>query len=566
METEEERFLRFFNEEIAYLRESGKEFAKTHPKIAKRLDFSENESSDPHTERIIESFAYLTAKITKTNDDLFKEVASNLLDILYPHLSNPIPPIGIVKFNYEKSGVIEKGERILATTKEGLMCRFKTVYPVNLLPLEIISSKITSTYEDESIKDWVLQFKFKKHEKIQNLNFTVFINADRVLKLAIYDSIFCQDNFAPILRINGTEKKLSKENIKPMGFLKEEMALPIPKYTTHAYGLIQEYFHFPEKFFFFKIKDLGEFDEDEFELLIPLNDPEGLIGKTLSDDTFLLGCTPIINLFERTTDPIKMDNTKLSYRLVPDQRYENTTEVYSIEGVFETKDENKIENFFSYNRSDEFFWLAKRTSASNRSMPGTDIDIYFIGEHEPVTVYAKTLCTNRFLASELTTDSKLTLEFGGIAKNISLVTKPVEPVYTTSESLLSLVSHLSLNYLGFYEIENLKKLLILLSCRKEHRFYEIHHINKIDISPCVHRLGNEAWRGFVEGLQIDLHLHNPKNTGNSGFLLASVLRQFFALHVDFKSFIKLVLIDSSTSQKKMTFDPLSGEHNLITSY
>ena len=55
----------YYRHELAYLRSSGEDFAKHFPKIARRLDLSHEESSDPHVERLIESFAFLTGKLQK---------------------------------------------------------------------------------------------------------------------------------------------------------------------------------------------------------------------------------------------------------------------------------------------------------------------------------------------------------------------------------------------------------------------------------------------------------------------------------------------------------------------
>lgn len=569
METPEERFLRFYNSEITYLRESGKIFASTNPKIAKRLDISEYESSDPHTERIIESFAYLTAKLSQINEDFFPEIVNAMLDLLYPHLSNPLPSMSIAKFKYEKSGVISKGTNLLTNTNEGFLCKFKTVYPVNLLPIQMIEAKVTSNYEDPRIKEWMLKLKFKITDKIDNIDFSIFINADKVLSLAIYDCIFCQSEMNPLIRFKNIERKLASDSISAMGFSREEITIPVSKYTTTAYALMQEYFHFPLKFFFINVKNLGQVDDDEFEILIPIAFPERLIGKTLSPNNFLLGCTPIVNLFERTTDPIKLDHKKLSYRLVPDQRYENTTEIYCINDVFETKENKKIEHYFSHTKEADIFWISKRSSAMQRGVPGTDVHLSFLTKENlnDQIVYAKTLCSNRFLASEIQAGTPLSLELGGITSDIVCLTKPVEPTYTPMDSnaLWSLISQLSLNHLGLYEntLNSLKKLLTLFAGKKEHRFYEINHLNKIEMKPCVQRIGVEAWRGFVQGIQVDLYLNNPKETGNSGFLLSNVLRHFLALNVNFQSFIKLILIDSNIKTELMKFKPLNGENHLI---
>ena len=52
-------FLSYFERELTFMREMGSEFARKYPKIAGRLLLEPDKCEDPHTERLIESFAFL---------------------------------------------------------------------------------------------------------------------------------------------------------------------------------------------------------------------------------------------------------------------------------------------------------------------------------------------------------------------------------------------------------------------------------------------------------------------------------------------------------------------------
>ena len=62
---EREESLRYYLDELAYLRRMGQEFAHQYPKIAARLEIANGLSTDPHVERLIESFAFLTARLER---------------------------------------------------------------------------------------------------------------------------------------------------------------------------------------------------------------------------------------------------------------------------------------------------------------------------------------------------------------------------------------------------------------------------------------------------------------------------------------------------------------------
>ena len=64
--------LHYYERELTFMRESGAEFARKYPKIAGRLLIEPDRCEDPHTERLLEAFAFLTGRIQKKLDDSFR--------------------------------------------------------------------------------------------------------------------------------------------------------------------------------------------------------------------------------------------------------------------------------------------------------------------------------------------------------------------------------------------------------------------------------------------------------------------------------------------------------------
>jgi len=66
-----------------------------------------------------------------------------------------------------------------------------------------------------------------------------------------------------------------------------------------------------------------------------------------------LGCTPIINLFSKTTEPLRLTRRKVDYPLVPDQRRDKTTQIHSIQKVIATIEgdasSHVLTPYFSFN-------------------------------------------------------------------------------------------------------------------------------------------------------------------------------------------------------------------------
>lgn len=65
---DQEEFLRYYHGELTYLRRMGQIFARQHSKLAGRLELSPHDCADPQVERLLESFAFLTARIQRRLD------------------------------------------------------------------------------------------------------------------------------------------------------------------------------------------------------------------------------------------------------------------------------------------------------------------------------------------------------------------------------------------------------------------------------------------------------------------------------------------------------------------
>jgi len=131
----------------------GAEFARDRPKIAERLLLNQETgaSLDPHVERLIEGFAFLTARIRLKLDDEFPELTESLLETLYPHYLAPIPSMAIIEFdvdaergNLPEGHTIERGSNLHTQEFDGVRCQYRTTTPVTLRPVGSVSSFTTS--------------------------------------------------------------------------------------------------------------------------------------------------------------------------------------------------------------------------------------------------------------------------------------------------------------------------------------------------------------------------------------------------------------------------------------
>ncbi len=565
----------------------GSAFAESYPKVAGRLELGADASPDPHVERLIESFAFLTARIQQNLDSEFPEIAVELLNILHPHYLNPIPSMTVAAFEVDpKRGkltsghVIPKHTPLFAHAAEGeAVCRFRTCYPVTLWPVEVAEASFEPPARFpflDAAPDVVSVLRLRIESRAGSLaelgldRLRFYLNGDRMLVDSLYEMLFCQCAGVMLLPEGDLARRparLAAGAVRPVGFERDEEVLPYPPFSQPAYRLVQEYFTFPQKFLFADVVGLKaglerHGSERAFDLLILLRRAPGN-WRQIDRDTFVLGATPVINLFPRTTEPIRLDHRRAEYPLVPDARRERFTEIHSILSVSGSPDARNrgrlYEPFYSFNhhlseRGQKAFWHARRNPSPRKNVPGSEmvlslVDLDFQPFQPPSeTIYAHTLCTNRRLAEQLMAGALLQTDVAAPVARIVALTKPTQQLEPPSDgsTLWRLISHLSLNYLSFSTgEESLTALreILKLYCTSEHAaaHQQIQGLKELSLRPTVQRVGSQAWRGFCRGTEISLTFDENAYVGGGAFLLASVLNRFFALYASVNSFTQLVI-------------------------
>jgi len=348
----DDQFLNYYERELTFIREMGAEFAKKYPKIAGRLLLEPDKCEDPHTERLIEAFAFLCGRIHKKIDDDFPEITESLLHILYPHYINPIPSVSVVKFEPVKKTIpaagyrIEKDAALYSKPVAGNPCQFKTCYPVTLWPVEVTSAALRDPKKLLKNAQQVIEIQLKAYNNLtfsqlpwEGLRF--FLNGPGQHIFHLYELLF---NHACHLECESIGKQgrvegisLSPEEIRPVGFDADEKLIAYPPRSFPGYLLLFEYFCFPEKFLFFDLHGLDQIRNRDFgdtlEIRIYLN----RVAKSdllIHGETFCLNATPVVNLFSRIAEPIRVEQQKTEYRVIPDIRRLEATEVCSIDRVF----------------------------------------------------------------------------------------------------------------------------------------------------------------------------------------------------------------------------------------
>ena len=249
-------FLRYYQDELLFLRKKGGNFAQKHPEIAEKLDIKDGASADPHTERIIESVAFMAAELSQKIDDNAQNIAFHLLSALYPNLINTFPPCSIVRFDnvYNVSTLnnitINKGTSLYVKSKTGMECQFRTLYPITLYPISLTEINTLKAAKKLGGDDgWCIEIKIKTNsvpiEQMGIDDLLFYINSDIIENaLMIYEAIFSEPNRSVFVKVTEHYAPVVPQNLVPCGFDADSSICPVPPFSTNCLQLFQEVLHF----------------------------------------------------------------------------------------------------------------------------------------------------------------------------------------------------------------------------------------------------------------------------------------------------------------------------------
>lgn len=591
----------YYQGELAYLRKAGVEFAQSYPKIARRLELGPDQAEDPNVERLLEGFAFLTGRVQRNLDAEVPRLSAALLDLVQPHLVSPTPALAIARFDVDPTQaklttgfLLPRETPVFASTEDDVICRFRTCYDLTLWPLRVAQAQVESVEQydflDTADVASVLRLRLMASDtpfgELAIDKLRMFLPGDAIQANSLHELLMSCVQQVAFVTPGGYRTIIPAADILlPVGFEDDEALLPHPGNAHSAYRLVHEYFAFPDKFRFLDLAippGIPRTDTLDVLLLLRTAPRQRLV---VDADSFALGCTPIVNLFHKIAEPIRVRNRQTEYRLVGDYRRERTTEVHSILSVTgRTVDGGqpvKYRPFFSFDHDAaenmaKAFWTSRRERTGRPEMPGTDISIAFVDLNAAPalpptqTVVVETLCTNRVLAEQVPAGARLRIERAAPLARIVLLQKPTAPRVPPmgGETLWRLISHLSLNYLS---LQNGPQGLVAL--REILRLHvpdgdaaaeqQLQGLRALKCRRIVHRVGDDAWRGFCRGIEAELELDERRFVGGSALMFAAVVERFFGLYTSINSFTRLKVTSSQRSGVWKTWPPRSGARQLL---
>ncbi len=610
---------KYFEREYNYLQIAGEEFAEQHQAIAGKLRLSERQRKDPFVERLMEAFAFLAGRIHERLDDEIPEFTGGLLEQLFPQFLRPFPSCAILEAEgltgaLTKPAVINKGSEVqtpsgkykvkyrvapapeekarIIEKEESAEFVFHTTQELVVRPMNLKDVRV-DTMPDKNMA-LILQIQLDRNVDFNSLeldNLRLYLHGAESIK---YNLLLYLTRYVESIQMRELDRKdtpftrLDSFEIHIPGltdFLEspdsDQDMLPYARQSFKGYRLLQEYFAFPERFFFIDIKGLNAFaagsDGHPFEIAL-------VFDRKLSTEYFpttkniLIHCTPIINLFDRPTEEVPVNQRMPEYYIVPDIDRRKSREIYAVKNVvgigedrldhyhyipitsYDILDTNDPE--YEYKRFYSTMRRALQSDMANTVIrlfgPSMDKDIF-----PKETLSIEAILSNGFLPSKYLEVGSITepINFpGGLKVKNMTIPSEVLPNPERQNYLWALISHLSVSYQTLAQAENLKTILSLYNWSPSFNNPNKKRIEGIlNIKPPkVKNIFRQ--RGLVRAIEFIIELDGKQFEHGEGdiYLFGWILNRFLSEYITINSFVILTIIDVET-KKEYHWEPNLGK-------
>lgn len=597
------RLLHYYNRELQFAKEMGGEFAREFPKIAGRLGMDGFEVADPYVERLLEGFAFLTARLQLKLDDEFPRFTQHLLDMVYPHYLAPTPSMAIVQMQPNpKEGALLRGVTIprgssmrsLIGKDEQTACEYRTAHEATLWPLAISGFEYRSNLGDvlDLGEDRTVRARAGARLRLRTTNgmgfdklaldsLTLYLRGESETTTRLYEQLL--GHSVALYVKPGAQARWVRtgglEPLEPVGFEDDEALLPYGPQSFQGYRLLQEYFAFRRRFLFVRIPNLGPVvqtcPDQEIEIVVLFDEIDGVLDNAVDANNLALFCTPVVNLFPRPADRIHLSDRAHEYHVVPDRTRPMDFEVHAVTQVtglgpdvrqrffpfYECNESTAGEQstFYTLHRVPRQLSERQLRAGPRSSYVGSEVFLGLVdgegGAFRPEVkqLSIDTVCTNRDLPLHMPLgqgSTDFTLQTGAPVQSIRCVAGPTppRPSHAHGETAWRLISHLSLNYLSLTDgpgnkgAAALRELLMLYADSNEATLRrEIDSVLSAMSKSVIRHLPVEGMLAFGRGVEVTITCDESGFTGSGAYLLGAVLERFFARYVSINAFTETVL-------------------------
>lgn len=554
---------RYYQDELRYLREMGKEFAEQHPEAAPLLLEA---GADPSVERLLEGFAFLTARIREKLDDELPEFTVALLEAMLPHLLRSVPSLTILQFQplakaFNEVTTVPRGAVVDSVPVDGTRCRFTTTAPCEVVPLKVDSVAL----RNEAPPRLIIRLSLLQGTSIARLGLKrlrFHLGGDGMVARQV---LACFGAYLKELRLEVEHGGQVKRHVLPAGsvrlsgFAADEAVLADENSGYRGFNVLHEFFAFPEKFLALEIGNLDQVPllagTAQVSLVAVLDRlPEGM--PTPTPEHLLLNCVPALNRFEHEADPIRVDPGSVEHRIRPAGRERTHFDIYDVTrvaGISAAGDQERLfQPLFHYaarmGMTQDFYGVRPRPALGGRL---TDHFITLVqagGGAAALTLSLALRCTNAALVEALNIGDIATPGPGMPASlKVRNLTRPSTPIPAPMSGDLHwrLIGHLNVNLTSLADVEALRSLLSTYHFAARHNRKETQAFARLleGIRSITTKREKRLFEGaMITGIVVEIGLDEDHFTSTGDlWLFGSVLDELFGQFVSLNAFKRLVV-------------------------
>ena len=325
---------RHYLDELAYLRDLGREFARAHPEIAGQLGEA---GTDPDVERLLEGVAFIGARIRQKLDDEIPELTHALIDCFWPQWLCPLPATTVVQAvparpDDRDHHRVARGATIQSQPVQGVRCQFRTTTDVDLPPVRIERVELRLGAGAE------LRIGLRVPEGLTAATVPLTrlrLHCHGPFSLAAgLHRLFIRHVTGVIVEDErGERRPLRGASVAPVAFDRDAPLFAIPGAAFPAHLALQEHLACPQRSLFVDLVGLQGLASlgaaRRWTLCLPLHDAPASLPQ-VDASNLLLGCTVAVHLFEHDADPLSIDPQRREYRLQPSGMDARSAEIHSL--------------------------------------------------------------------------------------------------------------------------------------------------------------------------------------------------------------------------------------------
>ena len=381
-----------FVSELDALRVQGRDFARSYPDVASRLDIGDHRSGDGQVERLVQATAFLAARLRLMIDRSATELPLTMLTLIAPSLVEPVPSFAVIELDGgTDEQEIARFTRFDARIGGGSLVAWSAAMNLRVAPFDVSVRRLEPSAGSQD----GLAVRLNG---VPPAPLTFYVGKNERTAAALMDA-FCEHLVDIEVVSEGAEPvRVSMRQMRVRGFGRDDAALPLRPATHPAHRVVTEFIVFPDKFRFITL-NVGGFKSGD-EIRFRFSRAVAIPGQ-LDADVLSVNRLAVVNLWPTVSAPVNVDGRRLEYPVRVDALRYRAVECHSVESLEMFQGGQAaaqlLDPVFSLGnlRGTPIKWGARR----EMSRTGSQLYLYFRGLDYATLGRRQMLATGNVLAS-----------------------------------------------------------------------------------------------------------------------------------------------------------------------